>query len=265
MRILSPFATADSRFSDIVMRWLPRVLAFSLLAVNCFAQSVSSYVFVSPHTGPPLADQQARTNLRSVQQRNAAAVADRVACSLTRSVRIADSLGVYQTGAENSLLLETDLGPLQTGYVASLLGRYEHQEFVLSFTPQPAGADRLWILRSDQPEDAVLQAVRFAQPAPLTVVEQHGKTEIFDVDFGSKLTDKLSTLTSQLRAASEQIQGSAELLGDADRANARLIFDGRLKSAEATGGPRLSSSLRGRRWRHATSPTCSVGISWAGE
>jgi hypothetical protein len=246
------------RTFQLVFAGLLATLLFLLFAASCDAQSVSSYVFASSYTGASLADRDARTNLDSFEQSNATAVADRIACSMTRLVRITDSVGLYDTSAENSFLVRTDLVPADAEYLGSLLARYAHQRFVLVFQVRQGGSDHLWIVRSTQPWDAVAALARKLQVVPLTITAE-GTTNLYIVDFGSKLADRVRSLVSQLRAGSETVEGAAELLGDPDRTKAMALFERKIQSAEKANGRHLSSNLWTRPWHDATSRTCGVG------
>lgn len=230
---------------------------FLLLAGTCSGQSVSSYVFASPYTGSSLVDQDARANLDSFEQANATAVADRIACAMTRFVRITDAVGLYDTSAENSFMIRTSLGQADSEYLASLLGRYAHQKFVLVFLARQGGPDRLWIVRTDKPWETVAALARQSGVTPLTMTSE-GTTNFYAVDFGSKLEARFRALISGLRADSETVEGTAEMPGDADRSKASALFQQKIESAERANGKRLSLNLWTKRWHDATSRTCSV-------
>ena len=269
------FAACDRARSDcdlpaathaISMNRSSRALSVAVLAValllmlegNCGAQSTASYVFASPSLAVSLSDQDARGNLDSFEQANITAVADRIACSMTRAVRITDAVGVYDASAENSFIVQTNLGQADSEYVGSLLARYAHQKFALVFLANPAGTDRLWIVESDQPWDAVAKDARDLQVVPLTLAKGQAKTEIIVVDFGSKLAEKLKAFASTLHATPQITNGAAELLGDPDRAKAMSFFDLKLKSMEQETGRHLSRNLWTQPWHDATSRTCSL-------
>ena len=234
------------------------VVLFPLVEGNCYGQSAASYVFASPSLASSLTDQDARGTLASFEQANITAVADRIACSMTRGVRITDAVGVYDTSAENSFIVFTSLGQADSEYLGSLLARYAHQKFALVFLANAAGPDRLWIVKSDQPWDAAAKLARDLQIVPITLAIDHSTTEIIVVDFGSKLAERLKALASKLHATPQITNGKAELLGDPDRAKAMSIFDEKLKSLEQRSGRRLSRNLWTQAWHDATSRTCSA-------
>ena len=233
-------------------------LLFLLFEGRCHAQSPASYVFASPSLASSLTDQDARGNLASFEQANITAVADRIACSMTRGVRITDAVGVYDTSAENSFIVLTSLGQMDSEYLGSLLARYAHQKFALVFLADAAGVDRLWIVKSDQHWDTVAKLARDLRVVPITLATDHASTEIIVVDFGSKLAEKLKALASKLHATPQITNGTAELLGDPDRAKAMSIFDEKLKSLEQNSGRHLSRNLWTQAWHDATSRSCSA-------
>ena len=237
------------------------VVSLSMIRAPCFGQSITSYVIASPNTRSILTDQDARMSLGSFEHVNATAVADRIACSLTHFVRIADGVGVFDNSSENSFVVQTNLGQKQTEYLSFLLARYAHQEFVLSFITQPMGTDRLWIIRTSQPWGDVASKVRSLHLAPITITEKQNVIEIYVVDFGAGSTAKLSALASLLNATAETTNGSAEIPGNEDRAKATVLFQRKIESAEELSRRHLSSYLWTHRWHDATSRTCSTNLT----
>ena len=240
-------STITSRTANSLTAGIARVsvsvILISMFAIACFGQSMRSYVIASPNTRSKLTDQDARMSLGSFEHVNATAVADRLACSLTHSVRIADGVGIFDDSSENSFVVQTDLGQKQTEYLSFLLARYSHQEFVLLFITRPTGADRLWIIRTPQSWNDVANQVRSLHLVPVTVTEKQNTIDIYVVDFGSKSTAKLATLVSLLKATSETTIGSAEIPGDEDRKTATTLFEQEIKSAEQQNGKHLSTYL----------------------
>lgn len=129
----------------------------------------TAYIFASSNRTLGLSDEAATRKLASFEEANAIAVADRVACALTRSVGISVVLGVYDKSSENSFLMRTSLdrGPME--YLGSLLGLYERQSSILLFSPQTGGSDRLWIIRTPRSFGSVAIAARQQRITPLTV------------------------------------------------------------------------------------------------
>src|ERR1700722_12658452 len=139
------FWKAEYLKRSALMSLLPLTIGFSTPFSETVpdARTVSqSYIFVSANTRSHMTDDDARQSFDSFEQENGIAVADQIACSLTHSVHIGNVLGVYADYSENSLVIETELAGESSHYLASLLGRYAHQEYVLAFDRQQNGPDK---------------------------------------------------------------------------------------------------------------------------
>ena len=234
--------------------------ALALLGLARGAAAQESYLFASPDTRAPLTDEDARASLTSFEELNAIAIADHIACSITRKVELSGVLGVYDTSSENSILMESDLKPKQTEYLGSLLGRYEHQKFVLLFFPQAEGHDRLWTIHTSKSFEAAAAAVRQMHLTPVTVRAGADGIEIWVVDMGDKFRDQPQQLAAQLGGSATSQDGIANLLGDDDRAKSKAIFDARIAAFEQHETPKLSSRLWTEAWHDAATRTCSVEL-----
>jgi hypothetical protein len=222
--------------------------------------TAGTFIIASPNTRSSLTDEDAQLSLESFEQQNAVAVADHITCSLTHSVRIGDALGVYDKSAENAFVVESDLNGLLSRYVASLFGRYAHQEYVLYFVRQENGPDKMWVIDSQRSLREAMSALRSAGLAPATVRHRQDLTEILFVDFGSRSTEKVRALASALDGKAQVTEGTAALPGNEDRKRAAAIFDADIHDVEQKRKYRLSSYLWTQEWRDATSRTCSTGI-----
>jgi hypothetical protein len=89
------------------------LLPAALAAANPQAGAQRTFLFASPAIKEPASDEDSKARLTSFEQINATAMADRAACALTRSVEIADTLGIYDRSSENSFILESDLDKKQ--------------------------------------------------------------------------------------------------------------------------------------------------------
>lgn len=229
-------------------------------AIDRGAAAQESYVFASPNTRSSLTDQDARGSLTSFEELNAIAIADRIACSMTSKVNISGALGVYDATAENSFLIVSDLKQTETEYLGSLLARYEHQRFVLLFFPQAAGRDRLWTIKTSKSFDNAIATVRRMHLTPVTLLPGKTQTEIWVVDIGDKFAQQPSQLAAELSGTATSQDGSAELLGDDDRAKSAAIFDGKIGAFERKQKRKLSSGLWSEPWRDASARTCSAEV-----
>ena len=217
------------------------------------------FLFASPTTEESLTDGQAKAHLTSFEQTNARAVADRAACSLSHSVEIADTLGIYEKSSENSFLLETDLEKKQSEYLAALTGLYSRQEFILLFFENASGADRLWIIKTQRPLEAAVAALRKWKLTPVTVRSKKDQTEVWFVDPGDRKDADLKKFSSETQGHASVDAGVAELLGNPDRAAAVNEWRQQISAFERQSGSHLSSKLSSKAWRATTAVhTCSV-------
>lgn len=240
------------------MRQFALILAaWALLALAGPAATQESYLFASPDTRASLTDEDARVSLTSFEELNAIAIADRIACRMTGKVHISGVLGVYDTSSENSFLIESDLKPSEIEYLGSLLGRYEHQKFVLLFFPQAAGHDRLWTIHTPKSFDDAAAAARQMHLTPVTLRAGAGGIEIWIVDMGGKFGDQPRQLAVQLGGNATSQDGAANLVGDDDRAKSKAIFDARISAFERQQTHKLSSRLWTEPWHDASTRTCS--------
>ncbi|HEX4002505.1 MAG TPA: hypothetical protein VHX36_07640 [Candidatus Acidoferrales bacterium] len=233
-----------------------------LCAVGALAQAAAAqdaYVFVSPNTRETLTDGDARASLTSFEELNGIAIADRTACSMASKVEITAALGIYDSSAENSFLIESNLKRDEAEYTGSLLSRYEHQKYVLLFFPQAAGHDRLWTIKTSKSFDAAIAAARQMRLTPVTLRPEAGGNEIWVVDIGNKFGDRPKQLAALLAGAAASQEGIAEILGDEnERAKSAAIFDRRIAEFESRANRKLSSRLWTESWRDASTRTCST-------
>ncbi len=219
------------------------------------------FLFASPTTQESLTDEDARARLSSFEQSNTTAVADRAACSLTHSVEIADTLGIYEKSSENSYILESDLARNESEYLAALLGLYSRQEFILLFFRKASGADRLWIIKTREPTGMAIASLRKLQLTPVTVRLDKGQNEIWFVDPGNKRAADLKKLSSEVNGQADVVEGTAELLGNPDRTAAIQVWQQQLRAFEKQSGRHLSQRLSSRAWRSAKAVhTCSTAM-----
>jgi hypothetical protein len=227
-------------------------------ALGRVAAAQDSYLFASPDTRASLTDEDARASLTSFEELNAIAIADRLACSLTSKVKITGVLGVYDTSSENSFLIESDLKRKEMEYLGSLLGRYEHQKFVLLFFPQAAGHDRLWTIKTSKSFDSAVAVVRQMHLTPVTLRAGANEIEIWVVDMGDKFAQEPNQLATDLGGTATSQDGTADLLGDDDRAKSAAIFNATISAFEQNKKRKLSSRLWSEAWHDASTRTCSA-------
>jgi hypothetical protein len=143
-------------------------------------------------------------------------------------------------------------------YLASLLGRYAHQEFALSFVEDPAGRSTLWTLTTSLPATTVLPALRNAKLVPSTVIQGAGRTVIIFVDIRNTSSNKVGLFASQLHSVASSIAGDATLIGDDDRAKAAAVFQHHIQTDESHLQMHLSNYIWTSTLHDATQRTCST-------
>ena len=239
-----------------------KILALVLLAgvAAHTARAQNSYLFASPNARAPLTDAGAQASLRSFGELNAIAIADRIACSMTRAVGISGVLGIYDRSSENSFLVESHLKPDETEYLGSLLGKYERQQFVLLFFPRAAGHDRLWTIKTSKSFGDAAAAARKMRLAPVTMRTGRAGTEVWIVDMGDTFAQQPRQLAANLGGTAMSRDGAADLVGNDDRAQAAAIFDAKIAAFERNEKRQLSSRLRTKSWRGASTRTCSTEL-----
>jgi hypothetical protein len=239
-----------------------KILALVLLAgvAAHTAQAQNSYLFASPNTRASLTDEDAQVSLTSSEELNAIAIADRIACSMTRKVEISGVLGIYDRSSENSFLVESDLKPEQTEYLGSLLGKYERQKFVLVFFPQAGGHDRLWTIKTSKSAGDAAAAAREMHLTPVTERASANRTEVWVVEMGDTFAQQPQHLAANLGGTATSQDGAADLVGNDDRAQAAAIFDAQIAAFERNEKRQLSSRLRTKSWHDASTRTCSTEV-----
>jgi hypothetical protein len=221
-----------------------------------------TFLFASPAIREPISDEDSRIRLTSFEHINAAAVADRAACTLTHSVEMADTLGIYDKSSENSLILQDDLDRKNSEYLADLLGLYLRQEFVLLFFDELRGGDRRWVIETAQPWQTVVAKLRELKLTPITVRIKKDQTEVWFIDMGNKRAADMKLFTSDVNGQASATPGVAELLGNPDREMAVSEWRQKIHAFEQGSGQHLSVQLSSNIWISATAVhTCSKVMS----
>ena len=231
-------------------------------AVDATAASPAKtfYIFAGSKRTAGFTDDAAK-QLESFEQANAIAVADRVACALTRSVAVSGVLGIYDKTSVSSILTKVRLEQFQVEYVGSLLGLYESMKYVLVFSAKRGGQDRLWVIKTSKSLDSVTAAVREQHMTPLSVRIEKSAIQIWIVDVGDLLGQRPRGLTTQLSGTVFSEDGSAEIVGNQkDRAKAEAAYKSAIQAFEQHSKLRFSSSLSSEEWQKASTRTCSVEL-----
>jgi hypothetical protein len=241
------------------------VAVCTLLAAGADSAGQSSaktfYIFAGVKRTDGVPNDAEAKKLESFEQANAIAVADRVACALTRSVAVSGVLGIYDKASANSLLTKVNLEPAQMEYVGSLLGLYEHMKYVLVFSAQRGGQDRLWIIKTSRSLDSVAAVVREQHLTPLSVRIEKSVIQIWIVDLGDKFGQQPKDLATQLGGTASSEDGTSEIVGDQmDRVKAEAAYQSAIQAFEQHSKLRFSSSVTSEAWQKASTRTCSVEL-----
>jgi len=223
-----------------------------------------SVVFFSPNTTDTLSDADALAGLKSFAGANAIAVADRAACALGNVAEVDPAIGIYDTSAENVVLLEGAWDSATTGYLAVLLARYEHQEWAFWFTAAPTGKDRLWLLVSVASPAEISRRIRASGLAPVTEMLSPREDVVFIVA-SETAAARVAKLASALHATVTSEPGSSGRLGSdissgPEGVRAAIpLYDAAIARFEQARHIALSKNLWTPEWNDATGRTCSVG------
>lgn len=223
-----------------------------------------SVVFFSPNTIDTLSDADALAGLKSFDEANAIAVADRAACALGNVAEIDPAIGVYNTSAENVVLLEGAWDSATAGYLAVLLGRYEHQEWAFWFTASPTGKERLWLIESGAPAAEISRQIRASGLAPVTEMLSPRGNVVFIVA-SETARARVEKFAAALHATVTSEPGSSGRVGsdvssgiEGERA-AMPLYDAAIARFEQAQHVALASKLWTPEWRDATGRTCTAG------
>jgi hypothetical protein len=207
---------------------LSTVLLTSLQGL--FAQST---VFVSPSTKGLLNMACTEGSLASFEQLHYVAVASALATALCPSPHVDSAVGVWKGQAENSGMIDGCPNE-EARELGALLAKYYHQKQALVFDRNPAGKNWLMSFRATQPLGVILIMMAQAKVSAATVIPSPHDNRILIVATDAPERANVLTLYSSLHGQSFQEEpGSAELIGDEDRAKARDIFAAILAKAPA--------------------------------
>ena len=244
-----------------------RILLCALLLPAAAAAQPMAVGLGSPNTRDSLSYADAEISLRSFEETNFVAVADRIVCALARRGSVETVIGeVHEqgqlgvTGAENSVVVKAPVSLEAMRYAMALLGRYAHQKFVVAFIPEAGGASgsELAVLRVPQNiPRARMERVLDATGVPYrTLIGDHTVLVFLPQGTSDAAVRKAAR---RLGAKIEIEHGSGEIFGDDDRAKASAAYD-RIIAAYESAHPdtALSPRLWSREWRDAETRTCTT-------
>ena len=271
MRSPRRYDLAMAMVKRMIERTFARCLVSVLVLLGSAAAQQMAVGLGSPNTRDSMSYADAKISLRSFEEANFVAVADRIVCALAPRGSVETVIGeVHEqgklgvSGAENSVVVRAPVSMEAMRYVMALLGRYAHQKFVIAFVPQDAEASRT------KPAEMVLLRVpqktsrlRMEQVLDETGVPYRtllGKDEHRVLVFLPEGTsDAAVRKAAQRLGAKINVEGgNGEIFGDDDRAKASAAYDRIIANYESAHPDKaLSSRLWSREWHDAQSRTCT--------
>lgn len=224
----------------------------------------------SPNTRDSMSYADAKVSLRSFEETNFVAVADRIVCALAPRGSVETVIGeVHEqgklgvSGAENSVVVKAPVSLEEMRYVMALLGRFAHQKFVVAFVPEEAGASRtkpaeMVLLHVPQKTSRVrMEQVLDETGVPYRTLLDDHRVLVFLPEGTSDVAVRKAA--HRLGATVEVERGMGEIFGDDDRGKASAAYDRIIAEYEsAHPDMALSSRLWSREWHDAQSRTCTV-------
>jgi len=224
----------------------------------------------SPNTRDSMSYADAKVSLRSFEEANFVAVADRIVCALAPGGSIQKGIGEVHaqgklgvSGAENSVVVKSPVSLEEMRYLMALLGRYAHQKFVIAFVPQGGDASgtkaaEMVLLRVPQ-KTSRMQIEHVLDASGVfyrTLLDEHRVLVYLPEGTSDAAIRKAAR---RLGAKIEVERGSGEIVGDDDRGKASTAYD-RIIAEYESGHPdkTLSSKLWSREWHDAESRTCTA-------
>ena len=263
----------------MIERTFARCLASMLVLLTPATAQQMAVGLGSPNTRDSMSYADAKVSLRSFEEANFVAVADRIVCALAPRGEVETAIGeVHEqgklgvSGAENSVVVKAPVRLEEMRYVMALLGRYAHQKFVIAFVPQEAGASptrpaEMVLLRVPQKASGRrasrlrMEQVLDETGVPYRTLLNKDKDEHRVLVFLPEGTSDAAVRKAarRLGAKIEVERGSGELFGDDDRAKASAAYDRIIAEYESAHADKaLSRKLWSREWRDAESRTCTA-------
>jgi hypothetical protein len=197
---------------------------------GAFAQSI---VFVSPSTKGMATISSAEASLSSFEEANYLAAAHYLADRLCQQPHIDSAVGVWKGQAENSGLIDGCTGE-RAREIGALLARYYHQEKALVFDRDAAGKTALLSFHAGQPLGVLAIMMAQANVTGATVIPHAQDNLVMIVAADEAEHSRIVSLYSMLHGHDlHEEPGTAQMIGDEDRAKARDIFTGIVSHAPA--------------------------------
>ena len=220
----------------------------------------------SPNTRDSMSYEDAKASLHSFEERNFAAVADRIVCALAERGFVEKVIGeVHEprilgvSGAENSVVVKAPVSFEAMRYAMALLGRFAHQKFVIAFVPQSEGAPQSTMVLLRIPKDISrerMERVLDDARVPYRTLLDSRRVLVFLPEGVSDT--RIRNAARILRAHIYVQRGVGEIVGNDDRVKAAAEYDRIISEYEsAHPGHALSPKLWSREWHDAESRTCT--------
>ena len=201
-----------------------------LLLPPLLAQSV---VFVSPSTQGQLTIACSADSLTSFEELHYLATARYLAKQLCTQGHVDAAVGLWRGRAENSGMIDGCTHD-RARALGALLGEYYHQKAALVFERKPGGQARLVSFRVQASLPVISRKLTRSQVSGATVVPRGASALIFMVATDDRARGRAHRLYVQLHGLDLQEEaGTAELIGDNDRARAKDIYHQLLLKAPA--------------------------------
>jgi hypothetical protein len=225
----------DCRFKKLwVERLQMRKIALAAwIILGCQGAFAQSVVFVSPSTKGLATISSAEASLTSFEETNYLAAAHYLADRLCQQPHIDSAVGVWKGQAENSGMIDGCSGD-RAREIGALLARYYHQEKALIFDRDAAGKTSLLSFHASQPLGVVAIMMAQANITGATVIPHTQDNLILIVATDEAQHSRIVSLYSMLHGHDlHEETGTAEMIGNEDRAKARDIFNAIVSHAPA--------------------------------
>lgn len=203
-----------------------------------------SEAMVSPNIEKDMTIDEAIRALRSDQQASFAAIARDVVGRVDNNGMVANSLGDWVDGAENSIAMSANATMETVRYMAAKMGLQGRQKQVLAFHAQPGGRDALWILRigSGYTLDGIRDTLTQNGLNFRTFVPVKDGLEIHVFDEGTKMSNQISEVATAYGSNIEKKKGIGEFIGGETRAEGAKAFHPIVDAYEIKHGIRAASN-----------------------
>jgi hypothetical protein len=206
-----------------------------------------NYGFVSPNTRDDLTIKEAIKGMKSPEEWHLLKEAISLACVVRSRIRAVRALGSWSDGAEHSVMLRVNTDDeTAVRYLLSRMGRDAQQKSVLYFHSQPAGAARIYTLRSRGHVQNLVAVANILERAGIpfrTLVPTRSATLVYVVDLKRELHEKVMTAAKRLRARVSSEVGNAGFVGDEALPQAKIAFEKEINNYEKN-HPNLPSLCR---------------------